>query len=440
MTSGLYVSCGFNSNGMALAPAAGRYIAEWIVDGAPGADVAKLDVRRFSAPQSDEKYLRERVTEIPGYHCRLHEPDSDFTTARDVRRSPLHSLLAAAGARFNSVAAWETPVWFASGAYAATDDWLEAVAAEARASTTDVLVVDQSADVKIMIEDGAAFERLIATAPDPWPGNTLVRPLRGGFGEIEALVRELYCASGRLLLTSGPDQATRVLEWLRRVAKPAACAYSEVTDKYAMLELLGPKRCELLAELQLVQHGVAEDWHEDRSAAAVPGAHEDVLQESTLLIVPCELVERLWAHLMSVGEKFGVQVGGRFARESIRIARGMPRFGCEATPARFVHELTPGGRASPAPVVGSVPRTHRAGALMAFSSELPHAGFGGREAILLRGAIVGELTSRARLPGWPATLALGIVDPRAREEGGLEFVFDGRRWPLARRRSAWDEA
>ncbi|MFT2526176.1 NAD(P)/FAD-dependent oxidoreductase, partial [Escherichia coli] len=47
--SGLFCACGFNSNGMALAPAAGRFIAEWIVEGQTSADVAQLDVRRFSA-------------------------------------------------------------------------------------------------------------------------------------------------------------------------------------------------------------------------------------------------------------------------------------------------------------------------------------------------------------------------------------------------------
>ena len=81
--TGLYAACGFNSNGMALAPAAGRYIAEWIVEGAPSADVAALDVRRFSKAQSTPAYLRERVTEIPGYHCRMRSPDEDYQTARD---------------------------------------------------------------------------------------------------------------------------------------------------------------------------------------------------------------------------------------------------------------------------------------------------------------------------------------------------------------------
>ena len=74
--TGLFCACGFNSNGMALAPAAGRFVAEWIVEGAPSVDVAELDVRRFGAAQSEESYMRERVTEIPGYHCKIHAPDT----------------------------------------------------------------------------------------------------------------------------------------------------------------------------------------------------------------------------------------------------------------------------------------------------------------------------------------------------------------------------
>ena len=70
--SGLYCACGFNSNGIALSPAAGKYIAEWMVEGAPRADVSPLDVRRFAGALATESFMRARATEIPGFACRLH--------------------------------------------------------------------------------------------------------------------------------------------------------------------------------------------------------------------------------------------------------------------------------------------------------------------------------------------------------------------------------
>ena len=124
--SGVFAACGFNSNGIALAPAAGRFIAEWIVEGAPSVDVAPLDVRRFSPVQCSEAYMRERVAEIPGYHCKLNSPGRDYQSARHIRRTPLHEQFAAAGAQFASVNAWERPLWISAG----SQTWIENVAAE----------------------------------------------------------------------------------------------------------------------------------------------------------------------------------------------------------------------------------------------------------------------------------------------------------------------
>ncbi|MEB3037484.1 hypothetical protein, partial [Capnocytophaga ochracea] len=92
-------------------------------EGAPSVEVAQLDVRRFGAAQGEEAYLRERVTEIPGYHCKIHAPDADYATSRDVLRSPLHDQLAMAGARFAAVNAWERPLWIARSS---TPDWASA--------------------------------------------------------------------------------------------------------------------------------------------------------------------------------------------------------------------------------------------------------------------------------------------------------------------------
>ncbi len=108
---GLYSMCGFNSNGIALSPAAGKFIAEWIVEGAASADITPLDVRRFAVQRAADAYMRERVTEIPGYASRLHGLTDDYATARNLRLSPFHGPLAEAGAHFTSVSGWERPTW-----------------------------------------------------------------------------------------------------------------------------------------------------------------------------------------------------------------------------------------------------------------------------------------------------------------------------------------
>jgi len=437
-TTGVFVACGFNSNGMALAPAAGRFVAEWIVEGTPSADVAKLDVRRFSAVQSTEAYLRDRVTEMPGYHCRIHEPDADYSTARDVRRSPLHAQFVAAGARFGAVNGWERPLWVAQDA--TPGDWLAAVAVEEAAATDGVLIVDRSADVKVLLIGDAVDKRLAATAATGWPGNSLLQPLPGRHGEVEALVRLLPLAPKRTLLAAAPDQETRVLEWLRCNCLPDDIHVVDVTPAYAMLELHGPRRGELLKSL--TANSVAETTQPQIAAigAALVHVHEDSINDSTLIAIPSDGAAEVWRVLGKARGNAVLHLGGQFAQEAIRIHRGIPAFGREATPARLIQELVSiDVSAHPLDALArTVPKTHRARRLAAYMSPMPLLEFGTGETILGRGRTVGELTSRVRLPGWHATLALGLLDSDDWAGPELEVVAAGKRWPLMSRETPWN--
>ncbi len=430
--TGLYSACGFNSNGMALAPAAGRFIAEWIVEGAPSVDVARLDVRRFSAAQSAEPYLRERVSEIPGYHCRLHSDDEDYRTARNLRLSPLHEQLAMAGARFGSVNGWERPLWVSNGA--GQQPWIRAVSAEVQAAEDTVLVVDRSADAKYILT-GASAEHWLAThfpqVPSPGRHAASMLPLPGSYGQIEALTRALRWPDDAVMLLASPDQETRVCEWLRRAALPAGIRVNDVTTTHAVLELSGLRRVAVLTALGCKANGASTCW-----IGAVPvTVREDEVNARTVLIAAADGALQVWQCLIAVGKAFGLRVGGHFAQQVIRIARGVPGFGREATAARLVRELMPNLPAAPA--AADPPRTHRKRVLAAFSSPIPLLGFGSQEVILHDGRAVGELTSRVRLAGWPATLALGLLDPDSWSGEAVETVAGGRRWPLIPRATAW---
>jgi glycine/D-amino acid oxidase-like deaminating enzyme/glycine cleavage system aminomethyltransferase T len=442
--TGLYAACGFNSNGMALAPAAGRYIAEWIAEGAPSADVAPLDVRRFSSLLSADAFIRERVTEIPGYHCRIHAPDADYETARDIRHSPLHAQLAEAGARFASVNGWERPLWVADDT--APCNWLDGVAAEVRAAASAVLVVDRSADVKQLLvgpNAGAWLQGATADPASPAVTDAVLAALPGVHGEVEVLARRLGWDQSSCLLTATPEQETRLSEWLRRYGTVAATRVIDMTSSCALLELAGPGRESLLSALfepESPAAGAVAQRATRWVGAIELRVREDRASDSTLLLMPSEGAAYVWRRLLAAGPAHGLRVGGHFAQEALRILRGIPAFGQEATPARLLCELgitprdaTEGFTQSPAP------RNHATRVLAAFSSPMAVRGFGAREVVLLRDRVVGELTSRAWMPGWPATLALALLDPALWHGETLELVADGHRWPLVPRTTPWNE-
>lgn len=431
--TGLYCACGFNSNGMALAPAAGRFVAEWIVEGAPGVEVAQLDVRRFGAAQTAETYMRERVTEIPGYHCRIHAPDTDYATSRDVHRSPLHDELAMAGARFTAVNAWERPLWIAT-----SSDWATAVAGEFAAAAESVLLIDRSADAKHILTGSKVDEWLpcnVTTSLPSIKAAAVLAPLLGGYGQIEALVRTVRWTEDSAMLIASPEQSTRVREWLRRADVPPGVDCEDVTTGYAMLELHGMRRGALLNALGVRPKTVAPCW----IGAVSVTVRDDPANDSTLLITPSAGASHLWQRLLAVGEAFGLRVGGHWAQEAVRIQRGIPGFGREATPNRLAAELggqmlaastAQGARANPA-------GTHRKRVLRAFSTPVPSLGFGSQEVVLQKGRTVGELTSRVRLAGWPSALVLALLDPDSWNGNAVETVAAGRRWPLVPRPTPW---
>ncbi|MFM7819158.1 MAG: FAD-dependent oxidoreductase, partial [Verrucomicrobiota bacterium] len=74
----LFVACGFNSVGIASAGGAGKYLAEWILEGQPSLDLWSVDVRRFGPWANNRAYLRSRVVEVLGLHYQMAWPNREY--------------------------------------------------------------------------------------------------------------------------------------------------------------------------------------------------------------------------------------------------------------------------------------------------------------------------------------------------------------------------
>ncbi len=432
---GLYSLCGFNSNGIALSPAAGKFIAEWIVEGEASADVAPLDVRRFARQQGADAYIRDRVTEIPKYSCGLHGPMDDYATARNVRLSPVHAPLAAAGARFASVNGWERPTWIQT---AASQDWPAAVADEAAVAGHGALLVDRSADVKIALLGASAAPWLAAKLGlprlGPGPLATLVA-FPGEYGQVEALGRVLPWPGG-WLLTAGPEQDMRLTEWVRRAAVPGTVHAVDCTGGWALFELIGAARTRIAQALCADaddSHAAAEGWR--WAGAAQVQLFTDSANDSTLVVVSADAATYVWRRLLASGAAAGpVRIAGHYAAEALRIVRGLPSFGREATAALRIADIV--GARQTVPAAARPARSARR-RMVAFSSPAGTSCFGGREPILRHGRVIGEITSRACLAGWAHTLSLGLLPAACESLTSLELAADGRTWPLAARPTFW---
>ena len=224
---------------------------------------------------------------------------------------------------------------------------------------------------------------------------------------MEALARVLRRQDRTCLLTVSPDQETRLSEWLRGAHLPPHIGAVDQTGAYACLELHGPRRVRL-------DPGVARGglWRRGGRGCGerLRGAHHP------------ERGRRLrsggasWCSAVICAVGWAV-TSPRKHYES----RGVPRsFGREITrrpsSASWVPMPEPAAMGVRAP---RAPRRRRFHERTARESSRPSPapmtsiGFGAHDVILEAGHTVGELSSRVRLPGWPATLALGLLDESA---------------------------
>ena len=103
-----------SSMGVMEGGGAGRFLADWIVDGAPPMDALAIDPRRFGA-WADRDYRVAKATECFGLQFGVHYPFEERPAGRPRRVTPIHATQATRGAVFGFAYGWERPNWFAAG-------------------------------------------------------------------------------------------------------------------------------------------------------------------------------------------------------------------------------------------------------------------------------------------------------------------------------------
>ena len=104
-----------SSMGVMEGGGAGRFLADWMADGAPPMDALAVDPRRFGAYAADRNYRVAKAVECFGLQFGVHYPFEERPAGRPRRTTPIYPIQAAQGAVFGCAYGWERPNWFARG-------------------------------------------------------------------------------------------------------------------------------------------------------------------------------------------------------------------------------------------------------------------------------------------------------------------------------------
>ena len=432
---GLFLMGGMNSTGIALAGGAGKAMAEWIIAGEPTMELNEADIRRFGPEMNVLGALEARIPEVLGRHYDNPYPGRAMETARGQRRSPIHSGLVAAGARFEPRGGWERAVHF--GGEAAhlpltfgVPAWRDQVEHEVEACRTGAAILDQSAFGKIWVQgpDACAFLNRLCTAQmDIAERRIAYSQILNRRGGIESDVTVQRHGPESYLLIVGAGEVVRALKRMRETRGEFRVEFTDVTSGYAILGFAGAKAQEVLQatsntplpeikrfHFAPVEIGLAHGW---------AGRLSYTGEEGFELYIPADMAMAAHEALVPAGASHA----GLYASGSLRIESGFRAFG---------HELTP----------GTTPMEAGLGAFSAFGT-----GFVGEEAlkthepdrcivsllfddaganpihdepVYFGGQVAGQITSAAWSYRFGRSVALAMVDAPL-DRLARETVVDG---------------
>ncbi len=345
----LFVAAGFNSAGIACAGGAGKYLAEWIIEGQPTLDLWSVDIRRFAPYANNLAFLRERVTEVLGLHYRMAWPNREFETGRGLRKTALHERLATAGACFGTKNGWERPNWFArAGMKPETQysfgrqNWFDCHAAEHRAAREQVALFDQSGFSKLILKGRdalAVLQRLCGNEMDVPDGRAVYTGMFNARGGFESDLTAVRLSRNEFHLVTGTAQAVHDADWITRNIQPDEHAeLVDVTEAFGVIGVMGPNSRALLQRIT----------DADLSAEGFPfgTAREIGIGQATARAVRITYVGELgwelhvgigqldlvYATLIQAGKDLGVTHAGHYAINSLRLEKGYRAWGAELSP------------------------------------------------------------------------------------------------------------
>jgi dimethylglycine dehydrogenase len=253
---GLHVLAGFSIFGIVFGGGAGKYCAEWIVDGQPSDSMWELDVSRFGDYARTTSYVVERATEVFEDEYRIHYPEEERPAARPLRTDPIYEGLVAKGAVMGVRSGWERPLWFATSGLTRDEysfgrgNWFDAVGEECRAVRGGVGVLDQTSFAKYVVSgDGAStlLDRLCANRLPTEVGRMALTQMCTARGGVEADVTIALLRPGCYYVVSAAATETHDLAWIdRHTPHDGSVRVDNVTSRDGVLTLAGPKSRELL--------------------------------------------------------------------------------------------------------------------------------------------------------------------------------------------------
>ncbi len=340
-----WMHCGA-SIGICQGGGAGKYLAQWMVHGQAEINMREFDPRRFGDWATKDYCQTVAVADYQHmYYC--YKPAEQHEVGRDLRLTPLHERLKASGARFSQVFGWERARWYAPDGESERfsfkrSNWWDSVRGECLAVRDAAGLMDLSTFAKFEVggrDAGKFLERIFANRIPSRDGRIVLAHLLNEAGVIESEMTLTRLSADRYYLLSAATAQLYDMDQLRWRLRPGEqVTIADVTDRFGVLVLAGPKSRQVLAACtgaRLDNAGFAWLTAQEIALAGVSGVRalrvNYVGELGWELHVPMAAMERAFDALMAAGKPHGIRLFGTYAMNSLRMEKAYRAWGGELT-------------------------------------------------------------------------------------------------------------
>ncbi len=337
------VMAGFSQGG-----GVGLTLANWMVNGDPGADVWGMDVARYGE-WATLRYTNAKVRENYSRRFRIRYPNEELPAARPHQTTPLYDIQANENhAVMGDSWALETPLWYAPSADEAHDvvsfersNDFSHVAAEVKNVRENVGITEISNFAKYQVSGSGAEAWLsrLMTNTMPRLGRMVLTPMLNEFGKLIGDFTIARLADERFMIWGSSAAQVYHMRWFERhLPDDGSVSVHRFGMQLNGLSIAGPNSRKVLEKLV--------DTDVSNEAFRFMDSREIDVQGSPCIVsrisytgdlgyeIWCEpaYTRQLYRDLKEAGQEFGIRDFGMRALLSMRLEKNFPTWGHELRP------------------------------------------------------------------------------------------------------------
>jgi len=346
-----WAACGC-MGGFSQGGAIGKVLSYWMVDGDPGTDIFGMDVARYGAFASNDRYLRDMTAQFYARRFVIAYPNEELPAGRPLKTTPSYEAQRQLGARFGVVWGMESPQYYATG----EPDFVEPptlrrsaadrfVAAEVAATRTAAGLLDTGVYGRYEVRGRGAeqwLDHLLASRL-PATGRMRLAPMLNPAGYLMGDLTVTKLGDARYWLVGSYYLQEWHLRWFRDHLPSSGVEIENLSESWLGFSLSGPRSREILASL--TRSDVSDQALPFMGCATLDvGLTTAVVARLSLTgelgyeinVRACQQ-RALWDALCEAGTPLGLRPIGMRAQDSLRLEKGYGvwslEFSTSVTPA-----------------------------------------------------------------------------------------------------------